>query len=125
MPTAHDAHESNPRIRCAVLCCAVLGTRLTRLAAVASTTRSGLGQSLCIGVGGDLVAGTDLREALAVLAEDADTDAIIMIGEIGGSGELEAAEWIKAYNARESTPSKALPDLATRDGKGNGHRRLT
>lgn len=61
--------------------------------AVASTTRAGLGQSLCIGVGGDIAPGTDLREALAVLEQDPDTDAIALIGEIGGTGELEAAEW--------------------------------
>jgi succinyl-CoA synthetase alpha subunit len=61
--------------------------------AVASTTRAGLGQSLCIGVGGDILPGTDLREALSVLEQDPDTDAIALIGEIGGAGEFEAAEW--------------------------------
>lgn len=61
--------------------------------AVASTTRAGLGQSLCIGVGGDIAPGTDLQEALAVLEQDPDTDAIALIGEIGGAGELDAAEW--------------------------------
>ncbi|KAK0729418.1 succinyl-CoA synthetase-like protein [Apiosordaria backusii] len=60
---------------------------------VASTTRAGLGQSLCIGVGGDIVPGTDLREALTVLENDTDTEAIALIGEIGGLGELDAAEW--------------------------------
>lgn len=60
---------------------------------VASTTRAGLGQSLCIGVGGDIVPGTDLREALTVLENDSDTEAIALIGEIGGLGELDAAEW--------------------------------
>lgn len=66
--------------------------------AVASTTRAGLGQSLCVGVGGDIVAGTDLREALTVLADDPETDAIALIGEIGGTSELEAAAWIEAYH---------------------------
>ncbi|CAK7231092.1 hypothetical protein SBRCBS47491_007813 [Sporothrix bragantina] len=66
--------------------------------AVASTTRAGLGQSLCVGVGGDIVAGTDLREALTVLADDPETDAIVLIGEIGGTSELEAAAWIQAYH---------------------------
>ncbi|ERT00234.1 succinyl-CoA synthetase alpha subunit [Sporothrix schenckii 1099-18] len=68
--------------------------------AVASTTRAGLGQSLCIGVGGDIVAGTDLRESLTVLADDPETDAIALIGEIGGTSELEAAAWIEAYRKR-------------------------
>ncbi|CAK7205841.1 hypothetical protein SEUCBS139899_008620 [Sporothrix eucalyptigena] len=66
--------------------------------AVASTTRAGLGQSLCVGVGGDIVAGTDLREALTVLADDPETDAIALVGEIGGTSELEAAAWIEAYH---------------------------
>ncbi|KAK3330253.1 succinyl-CoA synthetase-like protein [Apodospora peruviana] len=71
---------------------------------VASTTRAGLGQSLCIGVGGDILPGTDLREALQVLESDPDTDAIAIIGEIGGTGELDAAAWIKDYHARAKTP---------------------
>ncbi|CAK7209750.1 hypothetical protein SCUCBS95973_000546 [Sporothrix curviconia] len=66
--------------------------------AVAATTRAGLGQSLCVGVGGDIVAGTDLREALAVLADDPETDAIALIGEIGGTSEMEAAAWIEVYH---------------------------
>jgi succinyl-CoA synthetase alpha subunit len=44
-------------------------------------------------VGGDIVPGTDLREALAVLEHDTDTDGIALIGEIGGAEELEAADW--------------------------------
>jgi succinyl-CoA synthetase alpha subunit len=48
---------------------------------------------LCIGVGGDIVPGTDIRDGLAVLEKDPDTDAIVLIGEIGGMGELEAADW--------------------------------
>lgn len=60
---------------------------------MASTTRAGLGQSLCIGVGGDIIPGTNLQEALSVLEHDPDTDAIALIGEIGGSGEFDAADW--------------------------------
>lgn len=71
---------------------------------MASTTRSGLGQSLCIGVGGDIVHGTDLREALSVLETDEDTGAIVLIGEVGGMGEIEAAEWIKDYRTRTKSP---------------------
>jgi len=72
--------------------------------AVASTTRAGLGQSLCIGVGGDILAGTDLREALEVLLLDDETEGIVLIGEIGGIGELDAAEWIQEYHSRTENP---------------------
>lgn len=68
--------------------------------AVASTTRSGLGQSLCIGVGGDILPGTDLVEALQVLEHDPNTKGIALIGEIGGDGEILAAQWITDYHAR-------------------------
>lgn len=70
--------------------------------AVASTTRAGLGQSLCIGVGGDVLPGTDLVEALEVLTTDPNTEAIALIGEIGGEGEVLAAQWIREYH--NSTP---------------------
>ncbi|KAK3945250.1 putative mitochondrial succinyl-CoA ligase subunit alpha precursor [Diplogelasinospora grovesii] len=79
---------------------------------VASTTRAGLGQSLCIGVGGDIVPGTDLREALSVLENDEDTDAIALIGEIGGAGELDAAAWIKDYLARVESPKPIVGLIA-------------
>lgn len=68
--------------------------------AVASTTRAGLGQSLCIGVGGDVLPGTDLVEALQVLEHDPNTKGIALIGEIGGDGEVLAAQWITDYHAR-------------------------
>lgn len=70
---------------------------------VASTTRAGLGQSLCIGVGGDVLPGTDLVEALEVLTTDPSTKAIALIGEIGGDGEVLAAQWIRDYH--NSTPT--------------------
>ncbi len=79
--------------------------------AVASTTRAGLGQSLCVGVGGDVVAGTDLREALTVLVDDPDTDAIALIGEIGGDSELQAAAWIEAYHNKAGSPKKPIVAL--------------
>ncbi|KAF3004692.1 hypothetical protein E8E14_004734 [Neopestalotiopsis sp. 37M] len=69
-----------------------------------STLRSGLGQSMCIGVGGDILPGTTLVDGLKVLAEDEDTEGIALVGEIGGVTELEAAEWIKEYRAKTQNP---------------------
>lgn len=71
---------------------------------VASITRSGLGQSLCIGMGGDVVAGTNFVDALRVFETDPDTEAIVLVGEVGGSAEQEAADWIKDYHQREKNP---------------------
>ncbi|KAJ7049522.1 CoA-ligase [Mycena amicta] len=72
--------------------------------AVAALTRAGIGQSLCIGMGGDILAGTDFVDALEVLTRDPDTHGIVLIGEIGGTAEEEAAEWISQYNATEANP---------------------
>ena len=72
--------------------------------AVASTTRAGLGQTYGISMGGDILAGTTFTEAFQVLVEDDNTEGIIMIGEVGGSAELRAAEWIREYNRRTANP---------------------
>ncbi len=64
---------------------------------VAQLTALGIGQSTCIGVGGDPVIGTRQAEAVRMLNEDPETDAIVLVGEIGGSAEQEAAAYIKAH----------------------------
>lgn len=63
--------------------------------AVDQITKAGLGQSTAIGIGGDPIIGTSTKEAVQMLMNDPDTDGIIMIGEIGGGMEAEAARWIK------------------------------
>ena len=63
--------------------------------AVDQVTKAGMGQSTCIGIGGDPIIGTTTKEAVELLMNDPDTEGIIMIGEIGGSMEADAARWIK------------------------------
>lgn len=63
-------------------------------------TKLGLGQSICIGIGGDPIIGTTTLDAVKLLMNDADTDAIVVIGEIGGSMETEAALWIKEHGIK-------------------------
>jgi succinyl-CoA synthetase alpha subunit len=71
---------------------------------VGSLTRAGLGQSLCIGMGGDVIAGTNFVDALNVFEHDDDTKAIIIVGELGGTSEEEAADWIADYRKRVKDP---------------------
>jgi succinyl-CoA synthetase alpha subunit len=63
--------------------------------AVDQLTRLGIGQSTCIGIGGDPIIGTTFLDAMRLFNDDADTHAIIMIGEIGGDAEERASQWIK------------------------------
>src|SRR3954463_5978496 len=63
--------------------------------AIHQLTRVGMGQTTCIGIGGDPMIGTTHIDALRLFGEDPDTEAVIMIGEIGGTAEQEAAAWIK------------------------------
>ena len=72
--------------------------------AVASTSRAGLGQTYGISMGGDVLAGTDFIDAFKVFEEDEKTEAIIMVGEVGGRAELDAADWIQEYRKRVARP---------------------
>jgi succinyl-CoA synthetase alpha subunit len=60
----------------------------------------GLGQSTCIGVGGDPIVGTTTLDAVKLMMDDTETEAIVVIGEIGGNMETEAAEWIKEHGIK-------------------------
>lgn len=68
--------------------------------AVDQVTKAGMGQSTCIGIGGDPIVGTTTKDAVQLLMNDPDTDGIIMIGEIGGGMEAEAAHYIKHYGTK-------------------------
>jgi len=68
--------------------------------AVDQITKVGLGQSTSIGIGGDPVPGTTMKEAVELFMNDDDTDAIVMIGEIGGNMETDAAYWIKEHGTK-------------------------
>jgi len=64
--------------------------------AIHQLSRLGLGQTTCVGIGGDPLIGTSFIDTLKLFADDAETEAVIMIGEIGGNAEQDAADWIKA-----------------------------
>lgn len=68
--------------------------------AVSQITKAGLGQSTCIGIGGDPIIGTTTLEAVKMLMNDPETEGIVMIGEIGGNTESEAAQWIKEQGTK-------------------------
>jgi succinyl-CoA synthetase alpha subunit len=69
--------------------------------AVSQMTKLGLGQSTCVGIGGDPVNGTDFRTVMQAFESDDETDIVVMIGEIGGQQEVEAARWAAQYMTKQ------------------------
>ncbi|HKF84550.1 MAG TPA: succinate--CoA ligase subunit alpha [Candidatus Limnocylindrales bacterium] len=88
--------------------------------AVQAMTDAGLGQSTCVGIGGDPVVGTQFLEILQLFAADPDTDAIVLIGEIGGTAEEEAAAWAGEH-LRDVPKVAFIAGRTAPEGKRMGH----